>query len=330
MFGSPIAWSLLALAVMGTGVPLCAQETDPGRAPTGAVTQPGDLLKEADGTEFRFAYFPSGNRLRLLVLCPTNAYAEWSAALASAEESAAPLKRYGGALPMPPAGTTVEAPPLKDGTYEIALTLAGAKGVRRKIRRTFERKHFFWENNALGRDRIVVPPFTPLKVDKRQARVSCVLRDHDNAGNGLWHQVTSQGIPLLAAPMRIEIEADGKVCDAEGGRVNFAESSEDRVAGSTAWRAGSLRGRTEFAFGYDGLTKLTLHLDSAKARVDALRLVIPMRRSETWLMHPVTDLLRFHYAGRIPNGTGTQWDYSGKTNGVRYTESGQPDADGKV
>ena len=67
MIGSLVAWSLLALAVIGSGVPLCAQETDPGRAPTGAVTQPGDLLKEADGTEFRFAYFPSSNRLRLLV-----------------------------------------------------------------------------------------------------------------------------------------------------------------------------------------------------------------------------------------------------------------------
>ena len=330
MFGSRVAWSLLALAVIGCGLSLCAQETDPGRAPTGVVTHPGDLLKEEDGTEFRFAYFPSSNRLRLLVLCPTNAYTAWSAALASAGTVAAPLKRYSGALPMPPAGTTVEAPPLKDGTYELALTLTGNHGARREIRRTFERRHFPWENSALGRDRIVIPPFTPLKVDKRQARVSCVLRDHDIAGNGLWSQVASQGIPLLAAPMRIEIEAGGKVSEAEGGRVSFSERSEDRVAGSAAWRAGPLRGRTDFAFGYDGLTKLTLHLDSAKARVDALRLVIPLRRAETWLMHPVTDLLRFHYAGRIPDGTATQWDYSGKTNVVRYTESGQPDADGKV
>jgi hypothetical protein len=31
---------------------------DPGRAPTGVITDPGDLLKEADGTEFRFDISP--------------------------------------------------------------------------------------------------------------------------------------------------------------------------------------------------------------------------------------------------------------------------------
>ena len=55
-----------------------------------------------------------------------------------------------------------------------------------------------------------------------------------------------------------------------------------------------------------------------------------MRTSETWLMHPVTDLLRFHYSGSIPDGTGTLWDYGGKTRTVRYTESGKPDSNGKV
>ncbi len=61
-----------------------------------------------------------------------------------------------------------------------------------------------------------------------------------------------------------------------------------------------------------------------------MQLVIPMKTSETWLMHPVTDLLRFHYAGRIPNGKGKLWDYGGKLRDVRYTDSGEPDANGKV
>ena len=44
--------------------------SDSRRAPTGMVTRPGDLLKEEDGTEFRFAYHPTANRLRLLVPAP--------------------------------------------------------------------------------------------------------------------------------------------------------------------------------------------------------------------------------------------------------------------
>jgi hypothetical protein len=306
-----------------------AQETDQRRAPTGAITQPGDLLKEADGTEFRFSYFPSYDRLRFLIRCPTNTCVSWSAALTAVGKPAV-LERYGGELPMAAAGVTVQAPPLADGTYEIALTLAGREGARREIRRAFERKRFEWEKEQLGLDRCVVPPFTPMTVDKRQARVSCLLRAHDIGDDGLWRQVTSQGVPLLAAPMRLEIEAAGRVYTSQGKKVTFTEKAADRVQGRASWRAGPVRGSTEFSHEYDGVAKLTLHLESAAERVDALRLVIPMKSGETWLMHPVTDLLRFHYAGRIPDGTGTLFDYGGKTNTVRYTASGRPDADGKV
>ena len=41
-------------------------------------------------------------------------------------------------------------------------------------------------------------------------------------------------------------------------------------------------------------------------------------------------LLRFHYAGRIPNGKGRIWDYGGKRREVLYTDTGEPDANGKV
>jgi hypothetical protein len=73
-----------------------------------------------------------------------------------------------------------------------------------------------------------------------------------------------------------------------------------------------------------------MHLTAAEVQVDRMQLVIPMRTEETWLMHPVTDLLRFHYAGRIPDGKGWLWDYGGQRREVLYTEDGRPAADGKV
>lgn len=54
MRGRCVSGAVIALALMSGGGSAFAQETDPGRAPTGAVTCPGDLLKEPDGTEFRF------------------------------------------------------------------------------------------------------------------------------------------------------------------------------------------------------------------------------------------------------------------------------------
>ena len=310
-------------------LPAAAQETDPGRAPTGVITRPGDLLKEADGTEFRFAYFPSSDQLRLLVLQKTPAFSRWDVALRRKGDDRV-LSRYSGALPMPAAGETVSVPTLDEGVYELTLNLTAPDGKQRDITRTFTRKHFPWENSTLGSERIVIPPFTSMTVDKKRASVSCVLRTHDIDGNGLWKQVTSQGVPLLEAPMRLEIESAGKDYTAQGGKVTFTEKAADRVQGHASWHAGPVRGRTDFSVEYDGVAKLSLRLEPAQERMDALRLVIPLRTSETWLMHPVTDLLRFHYAGRIPDGAGILWEYIGKTNTVRYTETGQPDADGKV
>jgi hypothetical protein len=324
----PLLFRLAAGLALAAGAAI-AQDTDPGRAPTGTVTHPGDLLKEPDGTEFRFGYYPSHNRLRLLVLRHAPSFSRWGLALRK-QGAAAVLASHGGPLPFPAGGATLEVPPLADGRYELTLSLAADDGLTRDFTRTFVRKRFPWEDETLGQDRIVLPPFTALVTDERRARVSCVLRDHDLDESGLWRQVASQGVPLLAAPMRLELVAGGQTRESRGKKAVFTEQAADRVQGRAEWVAGPLRGRTDFLFEYDGLAKITLRLEPAQETADALRLVIPLRTEEAWLMHPVTDLLRFHYAGRIPDGSGVLWDYSGKTNAVRYTETGRPGPDGKV
>jgi hypothetical protein len=166
----------------------------------------------------------------------------------------------------------------------LAVTLVAKDGQRREIQRTFERKRFPWENNPAGRDRIVIPPFTPLQCDEARRTVSCVLRRHELGNAGLWNQVTSQGRPLLAAPMRLEIEAAGKTNLAQEGELNFLEQAADRVRGRAAWTAGPVKGQTEFEFDYDGMAKITLHLAAADAQVDRMQLVIPMGANEASLI----------------------------------------------
>ena len=302
---------------------------DPGRAPTGTVTDPKGLLVESDGLEFRFSYFPSLDRLRVLVLHPAAKFATWEVAL-SAQGRSEVLAQRAGKLPMAAAGETIPLPALADGTYEVKLTLIAQDGSRRELQRTFQRKHFPWEKNHLGQDRVVIPPFTPLVASVDPASVSCVLRRHDMDGTGLWKQVVSQGHELLAAPMRLEIESQGKTYIAAGNRLALAEKAADRVQGGGTWTAGPIAGRTEFAFDYDGMMKVTFQLGTAGQRLDAMQLVIPLKTDEAWLMHAVTDLLRFHYAGRIPDGKGLLWDYGGATHERRYTQTGRPDANGKV
>ena len=328
-FARSLAAICACLVTMLTVVGAWPADTDPRRAPTGEVSKSSDLLKEADGSEFRFGYLPSYNQLRLLVLRPPKQMAKWEVILSKSGQSDI-LWRGGGSLPMPKAGQTIPAPPLAEGTYEVRFALLAPDGARHEYRGTFERKHFPWENDQLGRDRVVIPPFTPLAADEQPPSVACVLRRHELDGTALWTQVSSQGCNLLASPMRLEVVSAGKTHVAVGGPVAFTEKAADRVQGQSPWAAGPVQGRTEFEFDYDGMAKLRLHLAPAAVTVDSMQLVIPMKSGETWLMHPVTDHLRFHYAGRIPNGKGRLWDYGGKLREVRYTEIGEPDTIGKV
>jgi hypothetical protein len=320
-------WACLA-TVLGV-VDARPAETDSSKTPVAKVYAPADLLKEADGSEFRFSYFPSYNRLRWLVLRPPQQFSKWEATL-SVSGKGDVVARGAGTLPMPKAGETIPTPPLADGTYEVRFALFAPDGARREYRGTFERKHFPWENAHLGRDRVLIPPFTPLAADEQSPSVGCVLRRHELDGTGLWKQVSSQDRNLLASPMRLEVVSAGKTHVAIGGPLTFTEKAADRVRGQSSWAAGPVQGRTDFEFDYDGMAKLSVRLAPAAVTVDSMQLVIPMKTAETWLMHPVTDHLRFHYAGRIPNGKGQLWDYGGKLREVRYTETGEPDADGRV
>ena len=311
MKGWYVALTLFALAAQ-------AQETDPGRAPTGEIATIGDLLKEPDGTEFRLAYFPTAGKLRVLILTPAAAGQGWRLSLSRDGKQ---LAAWQGAYPMPPAGVTLDLPPLPDGEYTLALD-----GT--PIRRTFVRKRFPWETEQLGNARVVIPPFTPLAVEPSAPRVDCVLRQHTLDASGLWRKAASQGVDLLAAPMRLEGVVNGEPCVAAGKGVTFSEQAPDRVIGEAAWTLGPLGGQTAFAFDYDGMTKITLRLDppqGAAAALDALSLVIPLRTEEAGLMHPVTDLLRFHYAGRIPDRANTLWQYDGTRYAAAYTNSASPD-----
>ena len=80
------------------------------------------------------------------------------------------------------------------------------------------------------------------------------------------------------------------------------------MAGNAVWKAGGLEGTTDFAYDYDGYTEFTLALAPTAAEIDRVQLVIPLKASEAWLLHPVTTVLRHHYAGRVPAGNGKVWD----------------------
>lgn len=53
---------------------------------------------------------------------------------------------------------------------------------------------------------------------------------------------------------------------------------------------------------YDGCGRFSLTLNPTTEPIDSLQLRIPLRLSEAYLTHTVTDYIRENYAGSIPSG----------------------------
>jgi hypothetical protein len=259
-----------------------------------------------DRTEFRYGYIPSHNKIRLFIANASAEMTDWNVSV-TAQGKAETLAQHAGKFPFKQAGETMAVPDLPEGQYTLTAKLSG-KGQPLEFARTFKRQHFPWENSTLGKETVVVPPFTPLEVNAEQKRVDCILRQHVVSSAGLWEQVTSQQTPLLAAPMILRASFGGKEYAAAGLGASFTKTAGHQVTGNASWNAGPLKGRTTFDFDYDGFMKITLELEPTAETVEALDLVVPLNASEASLMHSVTDLLRHHYAGKIPDGKGKVWD----------------------
>lgn len=204
-----------------------------------------------------------------------------------------------------------DAPLSVEGDYTVALTLEGGEGVPREaVTQKFERRVFLWENNRLGISDKVIPPFTPLKADGR--KVSCVLREHVAGASGLWDQITSQGRPLLAAPMRWEAVVNDKRTTVPGSGWKLERANETSVVGSASWLPEPSVANVQAEMDYDGMTKFTLTLPAARDRaIERLTLVVPIKDSEAPYLHACADQLRYNFAGKVPAGQGVVWD-SGK------------------
>lgn len=201
-----------------------------------------------------------------------------------------------------------EIPALADGKYLFAMQLKGGQGVPSEpVTQPFVRQVFEWEHNTLGISDEVMPPFTPLEVDKN--RVKAVLRDHNHGVNGLWDDVTSQGKPLLAAPMTWEVRGS-QPWKVEGSGWQLTSRKPTAVAGEARWSAGPLKGHVRTDYEYDGMMLVTLNLEPTSVPVERLSLNIPLRDAAAPYMHAVGDGLRHNYAGFTPSGQGPVWDSS--------------------
>jgi len=208
-----------------------------------------------------------------------------------------------------------DVPDLPDGKYVFLLRLEGGDGVPEEpVAQPFVRRAFPWEHNTLGISDEVMPPFEPLRVDGRS--VGAVLRRHVHGPGGLWSEVTSDGEPLLAAPMGWEVvatdatgQAESRPVVGDGWQARSAKATS--VLGGADWTAGPVRANVATEYDYDGMMLVALTLEpTGEASLDRLTLNVPLRNDLARYLHAVGDGLRHNYAGFTPPGEGPIWDSS--------------------
>ena len=268
--------------------------------------------------DFRFAYYPYHNRMRIAADVrglPAAAELQTLTAMIRDREDDAAVKTVEFLPDAFTDGTqerAVDLPPL-DGRYEIVMKAEGPNVPEGEVVKRFERAVFPWEHTPTGRSTSVFPPFTPIELEGKQLRT--VLREHVLNDVGLLDQVTAQsahtGIAkaILAAPMSIEVQAGGKTQPLSAEPLTVQSAAPHEVRTRAQFAAGPLSATVASIWDYDGTVRVELTLDSTNGQtLDALDLVIPFTADSATLIHANADRIRAPVAQRIPDGNGIVWD----------------------
>lgn len=189
---------------------------------------------------------------------------------------------------------TIPFDPPGEGTFQVKVVLHDQQdAVLETVSDTIEVQPLPWLNNNLGKDRIVIPPYTPLEI--RNSTVSCWGRTYEFNGSGLPVTLTSQGQNMLTEPMRFVLQSGEGMQEGRPGRkLKFDERAPDRVAFRGETRFPKLTIRLKGLMEYDGMVRYEMEIiPKGEAAVERLSLQIPMR-----------DGCYFHWIGymRFDNG----------------------------
>ena len=206
--------------------------------------------------------------------------------------------RLTGARPLVVLHETVPTGKLPEGDYIATVSAVGAEEDA-LLEKAFRVKRYAWLGNDIGKEDRLVTGFTP--VSSRGRTLSCVLRDYRLGPDGLPEQIVSDGEAILARPVSLMVEKDGKAMRLEGGEVPFEvrKLSETALEYAAVGKYKTVRARFE----QDGLLKFDLVLPRAP-NAERVWLEIPVKAEYATLFHACGEQLRANPAGRVPRKSG--------------------------
>ncbi|MHC4414066.1 MAG: LamG domain-containing protein [Planctomycetota bacterium] len=166
---------------------------------------------------------------------------------------------------------------LAPGTYKLQATVASQDGQHREsVETEFDRPETPWLQPMPQYDHVVPDPWSPIEGDKRLVRVWG--RSYEFEEGPLPKAIISQDVSLLAAPIQLRIDTGSGAQVPVWRGSKLAERHADKVVRTGIGRAGELSISYRTTVEFDGMLRCDLELtpDAGKAKVDAVRLDVPL------------------------------------------------------
>lgn len=201
----------------------------------------------------------------------------------------------------------VQLPSMKEGEYEIVAELKkDGSDETLKFVREFTVKHFPWENNKIGLEDVIVPPFKPLVTGDNGRTVNALMSSY-SMKNCFWDKITAQGENILASPVRLVL--NGGNIKLEEKSFKMLSSKASSVVAEASSIAENIEATARYEYDYDGMCKLTLTLTPKKdIQIENGFLEIPLKAEIAKLFHSVNNNMKNNPAGFVPEGDGVVWD----------------------
>lgn len=213
---------------------------------------------------------------------------------------------------MSPVEIEFSIPGLPEGVYTVECSIVDRnKKVLDKKNDTYTRKKFVWEHNNIGKSRIVLKPWTPVKV--KNTSVSVWERTFRISGTGLPESIIVRGKEILSSPVAFSAKVNGQNETLRTRPISFPEFTEnnpDLVRWNGQGNIGSslnvkINGRAEF----DGFTYYRVtFIPTGTISLDSLQLDIELPDDIASLMHMQGQGARANFSGAIPSGRGVVYD----------------------
>ena len=159
------------------------------------------------------------------------------------------------------------------GDYTVTMDSIALDGRKFSHKRTFSIRKFEWQGLNLGKERVIVPPFKPLKHNRAAKEVHALMTGY-KIGDGIWNAIYAEGENILAAPIQLFLDGIG----VKAGAVKLISSEKDRVVYEMTSQAGKVKFVLNQDYDYDGFCKLSVKvIPQGKVKVKSFELRIPVK-----------------------------------------------------